>query len=143
MYRFHESDLNSHQQKGADLDNLVGGLAYSIVQNYLQKVVGDKKIGNKIFFQGGVTNNRAVVAAFEKVTGKKITVPPLDVTGAIEQHCWQGKSSLVKKSRFKGFSISKQEYKVSRFTCNSCPNTCEIQKVSIEGGKSRFSMAEM
>ena len=31
-----------------------------------------------------MTNNRAVVAAFEKVTGKPIIVPPhFDVTGAI------------------------------------------------------------
>lgn len=81
---FMESDLNSQQQKGTAKENLVGGLAYSIVHNYLQKVVGDKKIGDKIFFQGGVTNNRAVVAAFEKVLGKPIIVPPhFDVTGAI------------------------------------------------------------
>lgn len=81
---FMESDLNSQQQRGTAKENLVGGLAYSIVHNYLQKVVGDKKIGDKIFFQGGVTNNRAVVAAFEKVLGKPIIVPPhFDVTGAI------------------------------------------------------------
>ena len=53
-------------------------------QNYLQKVVGAKRIGEQILFQGGVANNQAVVAAFEKVTGKTITVPPhFDVTGAI------------------------------------------------------------
>ncbi|HOS73276.1 MAG TPA: acyl-CoA dehydratase activase, partial [Bacteroidales bacterium] len=81
---FMESDLNSFMQKGARNDNLVGGLAYSIVYNYLQKVVGDRRVGNKIFFQGGVTNNKAVVAAFEEVTGKKIIIPPhFDVTGAI------------------------------------------------------------
>ncbi len=81
---FMESDLNSHQQKGASKENLVGGLAYSIVHNYLQKVVGNKRVGERIFFQGGVTNNRSVVAAFEKVTGKSIHVPPhFDVTGAI------------------------------------------------------------
>lgn len=81
---FMESDLNSQQQRGTAKENLLGGLAYSIVHNYLQKVVGDKRIGDKIFFQGGVTNNRAVVAAFEKVLGKPIIVPPhFDVTGAI------------------------------------------------------------
>ena len=30
---FMESDLNSHQQKGASKEDLIGGLAYSIVQN--------------------------------------------------------------------------------------------------------------
>lgn len=81
---FMESDLNSQQQKGTSKESLVAGLAYSIVHNYLHMVVGDKKIGDKVFFQGGVTNNRAVVAAFEQVLGKKIIVPPhFDVTGAI------------------------------------------------------------
>ncbi|MCD4709412.1 MAG: acyl-CoA dehydratase activase, partial [Bacteroidales bacterium] len=73
---FMESDLNAFQQKGVEKENLVGGLAYSIVYNYIQKVVRKKRIGNHILFQGGVTNNRAVVAAFEKVTGKKIHIPP-------------------------------------------------------------------
>ncbi len=81
---FMESDLNAFQQKGVEKENLVGGLAYSIVHNYIQKVVRKKRVGDHILFQGGVTNNRAVVAAFEKVTGKKIHIPPhFDVTGAI------------------------------------------------------------
>ncbi|NOQ25082.1 MAG: CoA activase [Bacteroidales bacterium] len=133
---FIESDLNSNQQKGVTKDNLVGGLAYSIVYNYLQKVVGNRKVGNKIFFQGGVTNNKAVVAAFEKVTGKKITIPPhFDVTGAI------GTAILARneinksgnQTRFKGFDISKIPYTVDKFTCKSCSNQCEIRRVRIEG----------
>ena len=44
---FMESDLNAHQQKGADKEDLVGGLAYSIVLNYIQKVVGAKRIGEQ------------------------------------------------------------------------------------------------
>ncbi len=81
---FMESSLNTQQQNGTAKTSLVAGLAYSIVHNYLHMVVGDKKIGDKVFFQGGVTNNKAVVAAFEQVLGKKIIVPPhFDVTGAI------------------------------------------------------------
>ena len=135
---FMETDLNSHQQKGAKKEDLVGGLAYSIVQNYIQKVVRKKRIGNHILFQGGVTNNKAVVAAFEKVTGKKIYVPPhFDVTGAI------GSAILARdyvkennlKTRFKGFDISKIPYKVDKFTCRECSNQCEIRRVRIEGEK--------
>jgi len=135
---FMESDLNAFQQKGVEKENLVGGLAYSIVHNYIQKVVRKKRIGEHILFQGGVTNNRAVVAAFEKVTGKKIHIPPhFDVTGAI------GAAMLardhVKKNnldtRFKGFDISKIPYKVDKFTCKACSNQCEIRRVRIEGEK--------
>ena len=134
---FMESDLNAHMQKGCQNRDLVGGLAYSIVMNYMEKVVGDRKIGNHIFFQGGVTNNKAVVAAFEQVTGKKITVPPhFDVTGAI------GAAILAKqglangqKTRFKGFDIRSAEYTLSSFTCKECVNNCEIRQVNIKEEK--------
>ncbi|MCD6596219.1 MAG: hypothetical protein J7L04_00940, partial [Bacteroidales bacterium] len=134
---FMESDLNSQQQKGVEKDNLLGGLAYSIVQNYIEKVVRNKRIGNHIFFQGGVTNNKAVVAAFEKITGKEIIIPPhFDVTGAI------GAAILARDSmtngqetKFKGFDISKKKYTIDKFICKACSNMCEIRRVRIEGEK--------
>ena len=135
---FMESDLNAFQQKGVEKDNLVGGLAYSIVHNYIQKVVRKKRVGEHILFQGGVTNNLAVVAAFEKVTGKKIHIPPhFDVTGAIgaamlaRDHIKENKL----ETRFKGFDISKIPYTVDKFTCKACSNQCEIRRVRIEGEK--------
>ena len=134
---FMESDLNTYMQKGARNENLVGGLAYSIVYNYLQKVVADRKVGNKIFFQGGVTNNKAVVAAFEHVTGKKITIPPhFDVTGAIGAAILAQKSMKDgQKTTFKGFGVRNVTYNISRFVCQSCTNHCEIRKVKITGEK--------
>ena len=134
---FMESDLNTFMQKGARNENLVGGLAYSIVYNYLQKVVADRRVGNKIFFQGGVTNNKAVVAAFEQVLGKKIIIPPhFDVTGAIGAAIL-AKRSMKKGQRttFKGFGIRNATYDISRFVCQSCTNHCEIRRVKIRGEK--------
>jgi predicted CoA-substrate-specific enzyme activase len=134
---FMESDLNSFMQKGARNENLVGGLAYSIVYNYLQKVVVDRRVGDKVFFQGGVTNNKAVVAAFEKVLGKKIIIPPhFDVTGAIGAAIL-AKRSMVEgqKTRFKGFGVRNLTYNVSRFVCQACTNHCEIRRVKITGEK--------
>jgi predicted CoA-substrate-specific enzyme activase len=134
---FMESDLNSFMQKGARNENLVGGLAYSIVYNYLQKVVGEHRIGNKIFFQGGVTNNKAVVAAFEQVLGKKLIIPPhFDVTGAIGAAILAKRSMKEgQKTRFKGFDVRNVTYKVSRFTCQGCTNHCEISRIKIAGEK--------
>lgn len=134
---FMESDLNTCMQRGVATDNLVGGLAYSIVYNYIQKLVGNRKIGNKIFFQGGVTNNKAVVAAFEQVTGKKITIPPhFDVTGAIGAAILAQRSmSNGQKSKFKGFDRCNVSYDTSIFVCNACTNHCDIRKVKIEGEK--------
>ncbi|MDH4184529.1 MAG: acyl-CoA dehydratase activase, partial [Nitrospinota bacterium] len=47
---FIESDLVSNQQKGMKKEDLAAGLAYSIVSNYLNRVVGDRKIGSKVLF---------------------------------------------------------------------------------------------
>jgi predicted CoA-substrate-specific enzyme activase len=133
---FMESDLVAHQRSGAGKDDLLAGLAYSIVSNYLTKVVGDRRIGEHIFFQGGVAWNKAVVAAFEKLLGKTVTVPPHhDVTGAI------GAAILAKekvtgpdfRTSFKGFDLHKRHYQLETFTCDGCANQCEIHKVEIEG----------
>ncbi|MEK6652031.1 MAG: acyl-CoA dehydratase activase, partial [Nitrospirota bacterium] len=68
---FMENSLMSNLQRGADKNNLLAGLAYSIVQNYINRVVAGKKIGENIFFQGGVAFNKSVVAAFEKYLNTK------------------------------------------------------------------------
>ncbi len=132
---FMESDLNSLQQKGEEKENLIAGLAYSTVQNYLNRVVNDKPIGKKIYYQGGVTNNRAVVAAFEKVTGQKIHVPPhFDITGAIGAAMLaRGSMKKGQNSRFRGFKVSDIKYETDKFVCEYCANRCEIRKVTVEG----------
>jgi predicted CoA-substrate-specific enzyme activase len=138
---FMESDLVSHQRSGAKKEDLIAGLAYSIASNYLTKVVGDRRIGENIFFQGGVAWNKGVVAAFEKLIGRTVTVPPHhDVTGAI------GAAILaIEKAHepgfvtaFKGFGIYKRQYALSSFTCEDCSNQCEIRKVEVEGEEPLF-----
>jgi predicted CoA-substrate-specific enzyme activase len=133
---FMENSLMANLQKGTQKNDLLAGLAYSIVENYINRVVAGKSIGKNIFFQGGTAHNKAVVAAFEKYIGREITVPPNhDVTGAIgmaliarDHHIATGHAT-----RFKGFSISDRSYKVTSFECKSCSNVCEINRVSIEG----------
>ncbi|MBI5588434.1 MAG: CoA activase [Deltaproteobacteria bacterium] len=132
---FIESDMVHYQQRGVEKDGLVAGLSYSIVQNYLNRVVGDRRIGNRIFFQGGTAANLGVVAAFEKVTGKKITVPENhDVTGAIGAAILVAREMDPKeKTRFKGFDLSRKKYELTSFECRDCSNICEVRKVVMEG----------
>jgi predicted CoA-substrate-specific enzyme activase len=136
---FIESDLVHHQQRGAQKDDLVAGLSYSIVQNYLNRVVGDRRIGNRIFFQGGTAFNRGVVAAFERVLDKEIVVPENhDVTGAIGVAILAMEERTWERSSFKGFDLSRRRYEHSSFECKGCPNLCLIRKVSVEGEKPLF-----
>lgn len=132
---FMESDLVGHMRSGARVDDLVAGLAYSIASNYLTKVVEDRRIGDHIFFQGGVAWNKGVVAAFERLTGKKITVPPHhDVTGAIGAAILAIEKTKEPnfKTSFKGFDIYKKSYRLNTFICEECSNHCEIHQVDLE-----------
>jgi len=130
---FMESDLNHHQQQGVPKQDLVAGLCYSIVANYLNRVVEDRRVGNCIFFQGGVAANKGVVAAFEAATGKKIIVPPHhDCMGAI------GCALIAQRegtgaSRFKGFDLTHLKYSFEAFECRDCANLCEVRRVVVEG----------
>jgi predicted CoA-substrate-specific enzyme activase len=137
---FMESDLNSLLQKGSKKENLISGLAYSTVQNYINRVVRDKPVGSHVFFQGGVTNNMAVVAAFEEITGKRINIPPhFDVTGAIGAAILaRDKMPHGKKTRFKGFDISKIQFTSDTFICKKCSNHCEIRRIKADGQKPLF-----
>lgn len=150
---FMENSLLANLQKGADKKDLLAGLAYSIVQNYVNRVVAGKHIGNTIFFQGGVAFNKSVVSAFRQYLAKPVTVPPHhDVTGAIgmalismqhmtekraerDQPSGNGAESGSRKTltTFKGFELSKRSYDISSFTCSGCPNVCEINRVKIAG----------
>jgi predicted CoA-substrate-specific enzyme activase len=130
---FVESALNRHLQAGVGKNDLIAGLCYSIVHNYLNKVVEHRRVGEVVLFQGGTAYNRGVRAAFEKVTGKKIIVPPHhDVMGAV------GAALIAMEqtdgtSKFKGFDLSDRDYEVETFECHDCPNHCEIKRVTVEG----------
>jgi predicted CoA-substrate-specific enzyme activase len=130
---FIESDLVHHQQRGARTDDLVAGLSYSIVQNYLNRVVGEKRVGNRIFFQGGTAFNKGVVAAFERWLDKDIVVPENhDVTGAIGVAILAKEERTWEESTFKGFDLSERKYELTTFECKGCSNMCLIRKVSVE-----------
>ncbi|HHT9134191.1 MAG TPA: acyl-CoA dehydratase activase [Candidatus Avalokitesvara rifleensis] len=131
---FMESDIVHHQQKGATKQDLVAGLSYSIVLNYLNRVVESRRVGDRILFQGGVAYNRGVKAAFEKVTGKEIIVPPHhDCMGAIGSAIIAMEERNWEKSKFKGFDLRKRKCEVGSFVCRDCSNICTVKKVEISG----------
>ena len=139
---FMESDLIHHQQRGSSKEELIAGLAYSIAYNYLNRVVGSRKLGERILFQGGVAHNKAVLAAFQQLTGKEVLVPPHhDVTGAygvallVREE--MGARADGKRTNFRGFDLDRN-YEVSHFTCRACANVCEIKQVKFRDGPALF-----
>jgi len=134
---FMENSLMANLQRGARKNDLLAGLAYSIVENYINRVVAGRHIGDHIFFQGGTAFNKTVVAAFEKFTGRTVTVPPNhDVTGAIGMALIARENMKAERgltTSFKGFDLANRPYQQSSFECRSCENMCEINRIKIDG----------
>ncbi len=137
---FMESDVFSQQADGASVENIVAGLSYSIVRNYLHRVVGEKRIGNRIFFQGGTAFNTGVAAAFNAILKDRIVTIPENhhVTGAIGAALLAAEEKPPGPSKFKGFQLADEKYSQETFVCKGCPNHCEIHRVILHDGKNLF-----
>lgn len=141
---FMESDLVSYHQKGIPHHDLIAGLCYAIVYNYLNRVVGKRKIGNKIMFLGGPSLNKGVVAAFENVLGKGLIVPKhREVLGAYgaaisvqEKMRREGKRESV----FRGLdSAINDTMQYKEKICRAdpkCHNQCKLKIYNFDGRKS-------
>lgn len=138
---FMEQEVNAYLKRGAQVRDLVAGLAYSIALNYLNRVVRSRKIGQVIYFQGGTAYNDAVAAAFAGLLGKRIIVPPHNgVIGAIGAALlaqdWIERTGRA--TRFRGLDLSGVSYTVREFVCKACPNHCDMQEFSVEGIKTHW-----
>lgn len=137
---FMESDVFSQQADGASVDNIVSGLSYSIVRNYLHRVVGEKKIGKRIFFQGGTAFNTGVAAAFNAILkDRKVTIPENHhVMGAIGAALLAKEEKPHGPSKFKGFKLADEKYRQETFVCEGCSNHCEIHRIILHDAKDLF-----
>lgn len=142
---FINTDIRTALQEDYGQENIVGGLVYSIVDNYLNKVKGSRPVGKKVFFQGGVAKNHAVGYAFAQATGKQIIIPPNpELVGAFG-------IALIAKTKYEQHEINgmpeettletliKEELKhLGSFTCKGCKNYCQIEKYEVGGRKFPF-----
>ena len=136
---FMERDVTALMLKGAAVDDICAGLAYSVALNYLNRVVRGRKIGNVIFFQGGTAYNDAVTAAFSQILQKRIIVPPHNgVIGAIGMALIARERMLggSAPSKFRGYDLSKVNFTTRDFVCRACSNYCDMKEFKIEGERS-------
>jgi predicted CoA-substrate-specific enzyme activase len=141
---FMESDLVSYYQKGACREDLMAGLCYAIVHNYLNRVVGKRQIGRRIMFLGGPSLNQGVVAAFENVLGRGLLVPlhreVLGAYGAAICVRQKMKSEGKDRSAFRGMRSAINDRmnfkeKVCRVDPN-CHNQCKLKIYQFDNRRS-------
>jgi predicted CoA-substrate-specific enzyme activase len=135
---FMDSDVTALMHRGADVCDLTAGLAYSVALNYLNRVVRGRKIGDAIYFQGGTAYNDAVAAAFSRLLGKRIVVPPYNgVIGAIGMALLAREKAHAtgRPSTFRGYDLSRTRFQTRDFVCRACSNYCDMKEITIGGQK--------
>ena len=108
---FIETKIAAYLARRIEMKEIMAGLCYAIVKNYLSRVVGQKPINGTIFFQGGVAYNQGVVNAFRCLTGKNIIVPSFfSVTGAYGAAIIAKEAMAGRQTTFKGFELEPNEH---------------------------------
>ncbi|HZX44707.1 MAG TPA: acyl-CoA dehydratase activase, partial [Candidatus Nanoarchaeia archaeon] len=69
---FAESDMIHKQQIGHKIEDILYGLCKSLVRNYLNNLSRGRELYEPIMFQGGVSENKGIIRAFEESLGKKL-----------------------------------------------------------------------
>ncbi|MBN2050473.1 MAG: anhydro-N-acetylmuramic acid kinase [Spirochaetales bacterium] len=140
---FINSDIRKAIQQGANREDITAGIVTSIVSNYLNRVVGNRSIGKRVFLQGGVAKNKAVPLAFAMLLNKDILVPPspelMGCFGVALLARQKHRDGLLEKGSYTLTEILSHDIVYERvFQCKSCENLCPIQVLSVAGHRHLF-----
>jgi predicted CoA-substrate-specific enzyme activase len=130
---FINSEVRAALQQGVPRADVLAGLVYAIVENYLSRVVGARQTGRTVLLQGGVALNPAVAPAVAALAGVQVTVPPNpelmgcegaarmvgDLLSAGAVPAWDRSLGSFGKMRMEA---------KAPFTCPACDNRCEVQR---------------
>jgi activator of 2-hydroxyglutaryl-CoA dehydratase/predicted nucleotide-binding protein (sugar kinase/HSP70/actin superfamily) len=64
------------QQDGFSTGDIFAGFQYSILHNYLNRVMGQRTLASRIFFQGKPATNPSLAWTLAGLTGREVMVPP-------------------------------------------------------------------
>jgi len=140
---FINSDIRKAVQQGASRENITAGIVCSIASNYLNRVVGNRTIGKKIFLQGGVAKNPAVPLAFAMLLEKEIIVPPspelMGCFGAALLAKGKHSEGLLDQADLDIDGLLCRDIGYERvFVCKFCENLCPIQELRVGNNKYMF-----
>ena len=125
---------------GFELADIFAGFQYSVIHNYLNRVMGQRTLGEKIFFQGKPASNDSLAWSLAALTGRDIVVPPNP--GAMG--AWGIGQCAIKEIGEKALGKSRpldlaaflaaEVIDRSEFTCKdrACRTLCPIERTTIE-----------
>lgn len=147
---FISSDIKTALQEGISKENIVAGLTYSICLNYINRVKGNRPVGNKILMQGGVCYNKAIPTAMAALTGKEIIVPPdpglMGAFGVALQTLEKIELGLLEPGEFNLHNLINRDVQyLEPFECKGgkekCDLGCQINLIKINDKKYPFGGA--
>ena len=140
---FINAEIRKAIVQGSQKEDITAGLVVSIVSNYLNRVVGNRNIGNKISVQGGVAKNSAIPLAFAMLLNKPLIIPPMPEllgcfgAGLIAMEKFEAGQTEKNTKTIK--EILNTDFKIEKYiTCKSCENLCSIAVINIDGNKKMF-----
>ncbi len=147
---FISSDIKTAIHEGVSHEDIVAGLVYSICMNYVNRVKGNRPVGEKVFMQGGVCYNRAVPLAMAALSGKPIIVPPepglMGAFGVALEIKKRIDIGLMRPERFDLKTLADREVVYRKpFICKGgrekCDRKCEISVIELDGHRYPFGGA--
>lgn len=61
---------------GYSREDVFAGLQYSVIRNYRNRVMGDRRLLDRVFFQGKPASNPSLARTLAAVAGREVLVPP-------------------------------------------------------------------
>lgn len=125
--------------EGFSIEDLFGGFQYSVIHNYINRVMGGRTFGKRIFFQGKPASGPSLAWTLAAVTGREVIVPhnpgAMGAWGiglcAIRE---LGEEKLLKAAKFDvNLALNARVVARTEFRCadSRCQNFCRIEKTTV------------
>ena len=133
---------------GFELNDIFGGFQYSIIHNYLDRVMGQRTLASRVFFQGKPASNESLAWTLAAVTGREIVVPPNPGAMGAWGIGLNAIERLAENRRKNGKRTTKLDLQKvlgaaivgrSEFQCRDkqCQTMCPIERTTITIGKKK------
>ncbi len=130
-------------KEGFGRDDIFAGFQYSVIHNYLNRVMGQRTLGQRVFFQGKPASNPSLAWTLAAVTGRQIVVPPnpgamgawgigICATKEIGQDALNAASTLDLSGILAAEITARTEF---RCRDAKCQTLCPIERTTIKVGE--------